>query len=205
MNKSFILKIPYQYDEWDKLIQKNDNYSFFHSSAWTKVIKESYHYKLLLFGEKIKGNIPNFCPVVEVKSILTGCRGVSLAFSDHCEPIFESRDAFIKIFESIKDYGKNNKWKFIEFRGGYQFFKNQTHYTKYYQHVLELTENIDELYKNLRDSNKRNIKKAKKQKVQVYIDNSLEGLKKFYRLNCLTRKLHGCLLNHFLFSKIFFI
>jgi len=201
MNNYYILKTSHQYNQWDKLIQKNDNYSFFHSSAWTKVIKESYHYKLLLFGEKINGNISNFCPIVEVRSILTGYRGVSLAFSDHCEPIFENRDAFVKIFESIKNYGKNKKWKFIEFRGGYQFFKSQAPYAKYYRHVLELTKNIDDLYKNLRDSNKRNIKKAQKQKVQIYIDNSLEGLKKFYRLNCLTRKLHGLPPQPFSFFK----
>ena len=45
---------PLDYAQWDKLILESNLYSFFHSNAWIKVLRESYGYKPLFFILKSK-------------------------------------------------------------------------------------------------------------------------------------------------------
>jgi len=49
----------------------------------------------------------------------------------------------------------------------------------------------DQVFLRLRNSTRRNIKKAIKAGVTVIIDNSLKSVKEFCRLNGMTRKMHG--------------
>jgi lipid II:glycine glycyltransferase (peptidoglycan interpeptide bridge formation enzyme) len=61
----------------------------------------------------------------------------------------------------------------------------------YFGHVLNLAIGESALLSGFRESTRRNIKKAKKEGVDVTICNSLESVAEFFRLNCLTRKMHG--------------
>ena len=47
------------------------------------------------------------------------------------------------------------------------------------------------IFSSFRDSTKRNIKKAVKEGVETNIYTSVESVREFYRLNCLTRREHG--------------
>ena len=58
----------------------------------------------------------------------------------------------------------------------------------YLGHTMDLDNGEEEVFSNFKDSTKRNIKKAIKEKVRVEIFNSLESIKEFYTLNCMTRK-----------------
>ncbi len=35
---------PIAYKDWDQLLLSTEQYSFFHSSAWAKVLYDSYNY-----------------------------------------------------------------------------------------------------------------------------------------------------------------
>ena len=61
---------------------------------------------------------------MEVNSFLTGQRGVSLPFTDYCEPIVGETNEFVVLFNSIIEYGKKKGWKYIELRGGERFLNN---------------------------------------------------------------------------------
>jgi len=192
---------PLELGDWDKLLLTHTNYSFFHSSAWARVLSESYKYKPLYFTTIENDKLSALIPVMEVNSFLTGRRGVSLPFTDYCEPIVPDKSCFQEITNSLIGYGKEAGWKYIEWRGGDSYFGNTTPSTFYYGHILDLNENEDELQNRFRDSTKRNIKKATKEGVDVKISNSFESLKAFYRLNCITRKHHGLPPQPFLFFK----
>jgi lipid II:glycine glycyltransferase (peptidoglycan interpeptide bridge formation enzyme) len=49
----------------------------------------------------------------------------------------------------------------------------------------------EKIFSNLRDSTRRNVKKAEKEKVEVQIEKSGDALGEFCRLNRLTRREHG--------------
>ncbi len=182
---------PLTFVEWDKLVLANNNYSFFHSSGWAKVLSTSYGYKPLYFSLIDRGKLRAVIPIMEVNSFLTGNRGVSLPFSDYCEPLNDETIDFRDVIHHIIDYGKKRKWKFIELRGGDQFLQEEPIFSEYYGHTLTLKRSEEEIFSSFRNSNKRNIKKAAKAGVAVKISNSLESTKAFYQLNCRTRKKHG--------------
>jgi len=63
---------PLDYDQWDKLILESNQYSFFHSYAWIKVLWESYGYEPHFFILNSKRGLPAVLPFMEVNSRYTG-------------------------------------------------------------------------------------------------------------------------------------
>jgi len=182
---------PSEYPNWDELLLTNGNYSFFHTSGWAKVISESYGYKLLYFTEIENEKLTALIPIMEIKSPLTGKRGVALPFTDHCPVIASDKKHFQQLFGKIIEYGKKAQWKTIELRGGEEYLRGNITSETYLTHSLDLTQSEKEILSTFRSSTKRNIQKAINKNVQVEVLNSFEYVKEFYRLNCQTRKEHG--------------
>lgn len=78
---------PMDFRGWDDLLASAPECTFFHTSAWAKVLWETYHYRPLYFTLLNDNKLLALMPIMEVKSIFTGLRGVSLPFTDYCEPI----------------------------------------------------------------------------------------------------------------------
>lgn len=130
-------------------------------------------------------------PVMEVKSYLTGKRGVSLPFTDFCDPIIDDQISVGNFFTFAKDFGKDQGWRYLEVRGkGYQFEKFLAS-ASFYRHILPLADGREALFHRFRKGTKSSIKKAEKDGVKVEMFTSIESLREFYKLNCITRKFHG--------------
>ena len=117
---------PTNYAGWDDLLLSTPGHSFFHSSAWARVLKDSYGYTPLYFATIKNGHFSALVPVMDVNSILTGKRGVSLPFTDYCEPIIDKDKDFADLFNSLIEYGKSRGWKYIELRGGDKYFSPES-------------------------------------------------------------------------------
>lgn len=182
---------PIDYPAWDDLLLSCSGYTFFHSSAWAKVLHESYHYTPIYFTVFDNGRLLALMPVMEINSFFTGRRGVSLPFTDYSEPIISNGIQFQDVIEHIIEYGKNGGWRFLEIRSVNSLTPLTFPSLTYLRHTLDLSQNEDQIASKFRHSTKRNIKKAIKEGVKVNIFNSLESIKEFYKLNCITRKHHG--------------
>lgn len=192
---------PLSYKGWDELLMSSEGYSIFHSQAWARVLHDSYQYHPLYFTIIDKGKLSALVPVMEVKSALTGRRGVSLPFTDYCQPIVSDETQFREILNYINQYGKEAGWKFFELRGGNGLQLNAASSSYYYTHTLELGEGEEEVFLKFRDSTKRNIKKAIKNKVQAAVHRSPESVQEYYQLHCLTRRRQGLPPQPFYFFK----
>lgn len=182
---------PTKIPNWDQILLNTPGYSFFHSSAWARVLKEAYGYLPRYFAEIQNGRFSILVPVMEINSFLTGKRGVSLPFTDYCEPICEVANQFEGIWGQIQEKGRTWGWKSIEIRGGQSFFSASPSSSIYLGHVLKLAAQGDAIKKGFRDSTKRNIKKAGGEGVTVETSNSLQSLMNFVKLNQITRRAHG--------------
>jgi hypothetical protein len=180
---------PLDYPAWDDLVLSSQGYSFFHSSSWARVLRESYGYNPLYFTQVDDGRLLALIPVMEVKSFLTGHRGVSLPFSDYCEPLIADSSLFRDVFSRLVEYGSGSGWKFVELRGGDDYIWDFP-CAQYVVHSLELRDEV-QTFLNFRSSTKRNIKKAIRSGVKANVCRSEESVSEFYRLNCITRKEHG--------------
>ena len=196
---------PINYEGWDELLLTNDKTTFFHTSAWARVLHESYRYKPLYFTLIDNGKLKALISIMEIKSFLTGLRGVSLPFADHCPPIAESEEDFNNTFNEVINYGKKADWKTIDLKCCSKYLRGTAlPFETFLTHDLNLTQTEQKMYSTLRDSTKRNINKANQKGVQVIIDNSTESVKEYYRLNCVTRKKHGLPPQpYFFFKKIY--
>jgi hypothetical protein len=195
---------PLEIPNWDDLVLATGKASFFHSSAWARVLHESYGYKPLYFASFEDGELISLMPFMEVSSWLTGKRGVSLPFTDQVSAIAPDKTMFEKLVKGVTDYGEKAGWKYIEWRDGALFPEEENASESHYIHELNLLKTERELFSGLRDSTRRNIEKANKAHVSVEVSQSLGSVKSFYRLNCITRKRHGLPPQPFyFFNKIF--
>ena len=192
---------PLKHRGWDDMVLSTKDYSFFHSSSWAHVLSESYAYKPLYFTILDKSRMLALLPLMEINSFLTGKRGVSLPFSDYCEPMVSDGVSFREIFDFVITYGKRKGWKYLEFRGAQAFFEKEKPTELFFGHTLDFGEGAENILTRFRESTRRNIKKAEKEGVRVSASTSLDDMKVFYNLNCLTRKYHGLPPQPFSFFK----
>ncbi|NIP40180.1 MAG: GNAT family N-acetyltransferase [Candidatus Aenigmarchaeota archaeon] len=191
MSYEFKIVNPIEYPGWNELISVFPDATVFHTSNWAKVLAESYSYRPRYFcsfnGQELTGAIP----VMEVNSFLTGKRGVSLPFSDFCEPLVSEGVCYHELFEKAVEYGKSVGWKYLELRGGEKYRGTDEVFGDYATHSLELYRDNERQFQGFRNSTRRNVRKALKEGVKTEISSSQEAVKGFYRLNCMTRREHG--------------
>jgi hypothetical protein len=143
-------------------------------------------------------------PFMDVKSILTGRRGVSLPFTDYCEPLISGDINFKDVLDRIVQYGKRVNWEYIEMRGGERHLPGEPASSRFIGHHLDISREESEIYRALKNTFKRNVKKADTSGVGVRFLNRREAVDEFYRLNCITRKRHGLPPQpHLFFRKIY--
>ena len=195
---------PADYPDWDDLLNTNSAASFFQCSSWTKVLADTYKYTPLYFTSIVDGQLRNLIPIMEVNSILTGSRGVSLPFSDYCEPIINDQQRIGEMIDNIVNYGRKAGWKYIELRSGKPLSEDWPCFGSYYGHTLNLSRNPATVFSGFKRTIKQNINKARKNGVEIREYHDLASIKEFYRLNCLTRKRHGLPPQPYVFFKKIF-
>lgn len=182
---------PLEFHGWDALVLTADNYSFFHSSAWIRVLCESYGYKPVFFALSHGGNLSAVIPMLEVRSHLTGHRGVSLPFSDYCKPLTFDGARLYRVPDALIGEAKRAGWKYLDFRGEGIVSSATPVWSRYVCHGLKMPADEKGLLAGFHKNTLRNIKKAEASGVRVVMSESLESLQDYYRLHCLTRKRQG--------------
>jgi len=175
---------------WDEALESCPGASFFHTTRWARVLVDSYGYKPAYFCSG--GKPPSvLVPLMEVSSFLTGKRGVSLPFSDYSSPLFDRMTDPMEAMDQLIRHGRSAGWKYIEIRDPDRFKEGIPTFTTYIGHVLDLERTEETLYSSFRGSTKRSIRKAQNEGVEVRRSTSLESVRAYYRLHCMTRRTHG--------------
>src|SRR5438876_5975350 len=108
---------PLEIPGWDGLISSHKDASFFHSASWAGVLRDTYghapHYFCAADGVRLSA----FLPVMEVNSLFTGRRGVSLPFTDECPFLSDGSVSAEDLFKEVTDFGKRRQWNYLECRG----------------------------------------------------------------------------------------
>lgn len=177
---------PLERSDWDAEIAARKESSFFHGSAWLKVLTSTYGFTPRFF--EADGTI---WPFMEVNSWLTGRRGVSLPFTDDCEPLGANSKNCCEIFSAAQEFGKQRGWKYLEARGGLNFLSGAKASISFFGHRVPLATSETAMFEKLESSMRRAIRKAEKEGVTVEIAQSESAMRDFFKLQCLTRQRHG--------------
>jgi hypothetical protein len=182
---------PTRVPEWDERLSRHPDATVFHTSAWARVLSETFGYLPSYFTIIMEGRFVALLPFMEIRSWLTGTRGVSLPFTDECAPILSDdigyEGAVLRVIGHVGDRG----WKTFEFRGRIRGMGNLPASAEYVTHDLDLSPGEEDLFSRFRPNVQRNIRKAEREGISVANDPTPDGVREFYRLICLTRREHG--------------
>ena len=200
LNGSIQAVNPLDEPGWDAMVLTHPGYTFFQSRAWAQVLHRTYGFQPVYFTARDGNRLLAQLPVMEVKSWLTGRRGVSLPFTDVCPPLTSDPILFPALLGEVKKYGASRRWKYLEWRGsGSHFgFENPGREPaalvpslSFHGHVISLTQSKDSLFQRFDSGVCRAIRKAERAGVKGEIANDLASVRVFYSLHCQTRRRHG--------------
>ncbi|HVZ83087.1 MAG TPA: GNAT family N-acetyltransferase [Terracidiphilus sp.] len=179
---------------WAEFVERHESASVFHSVPWLEAIKRTYGYKPLVYTTTPpSAPLGNGIVLCEVHSWLTGRRIVSLPFSDHCEPLFDSEASSAVIGEEFHRAVKKGKWKYVEVRPQSEMaaFAGSAEQPPSVLHLLDISPPSEEIYKRAHKTCIRNaVKRADRAGIRYESGNSEQLLGIFYRLLIQTRRRH---------------
>lgn len=177
---------------WDEMVSSHPGASVFHTAAWAGILADAYGYRPLYLVDRAgAGSSPSILPLIEVRSPLTGRRGVCLPFSDSVPPLVEDGGDLANLLAEASSIGRNLGWRYLEIRGGKPVRPGIDPSVIYAEHVLRLDRPAGDLFQSLRENMRRNVRKAGSEGVTVDFGHSGKHIEEYFRLHCLTRKMHG--------------
>jgi hypothetical protein len=182
---------PRDYPGWDRLVLSHPDFSFFHSVAWAKVLCRTYGHKPIYLRFSQGEQLAALIPLLEVRSCVTGRRGVSLPFCDFCDPLLFGRLDTAAVVSKLLELARERKWKYFELRGERTSTPSALPAAMFYGHRLDLRSGSEDLFARLKGSTRNAIRKAKRSGLKVRLTRSREAILEYYRLHVQTRKRHG--------------
>ncbi len=182
---------PLRDPDWDRLVVSHPDYTFFHSAAWAKVLHKTYRHEAVYLRCCRSGKPVALVPMMDVRSPLTGRRGVCLPFTDFCGPLmFEEGDVPL-VMEKLCDLARERKWKYFEIRDGKTLRPSAASGLAFYGHTLDLRGSPEELLARLKSSVRRALRKADRSDLSVQVTRIREAILEYYQLHIQTRRRHG--------------
>jgi hypothetical protein len=185
---------PFTGSTWDARLSGLPGATLFHSTAWGRVLHDTYgyspHYLLFTDGDQTLGMLP----LMGIRSWLTGKRGVSLPFTDACAPLCSEQSSFSTLLKAAHALGRTLGWRTLEIRGGCEWFQSVPSFqpsTSFLGHHLAIASDETALFAGVEGSVRRAVRKAEQSKLQIEVSSSLSAMAVFYGLMCQTRKRHG--------------
>jgi hypothetical protein len=181
---------PLEERGWDALLATHSGSSFFHSSAWARVLNETYGHRPFYFCKIVDGRLEGLLPIMEVSSRLTGTRGISLPFTDFCSPLSVKQEPWNPYPLAIL-HGESRGWRYLECRSRNGQWPGASASLSFYGHLIHLDHGSERLFKELKGPVRTGIRKAQASKLRIEFGTDLEAMTGFYSLHCLSRRRHG--------------
>jgi lipid II:glycine glycyltransferase (peptidoglycan interpeptide bridge formation enzyme) len=182
---------PLEYPGWDALVAAHPNGSFFHGSAWARVLRETYGHQPAYFGVIVRGRMLGLLPVMEVKSMLKGRHGVALPFTDHCAVLGSETVAPPQLWQTCLRRGHTRGWRSFECRGMADDMDGARPSQSFYSHRLNLSQGAEQLWTHFKSRVRTPIRRAQEAGVKIEFESGAEAVKAYYSLHCQTRRKHG--------------
>jgi hypothetical protein len=185
-------------DRWEDLVARHPKASVFHQRGWLEALARTYGYEPIVFTTSSPtAELKNGLVFCRVSSWLTGCRLVSLPFSDHCEPICDSAEEMNSLISYSQAVMERQGWQYLELRpinedfgqpGAGSGFRPAGNY---FLHVIDLRPDLDDVFRSLnKDSVRRRIQRGEQAGLVEKCGTSPELLRDFYNLLITTRSRH---------------
>jgi Acetyltransferase (GNAT) domain len=182
---------PLRGSDWDHAVASHPESNCFHTSAWARVLHQTYKHQPFYLQFFHKRRLVALVPLMEVRSPFTGRRGVCLPFSDCCEPLIFEPDTAAMVRDRLLTFAQERQWHHLEVRGGKSFHLGPAAASRFYGHALDLTGDSTGMLGRFAGSVRRAIRKAERSEVSALVIPKRGAVEEFYRLHVETRRRHG--------------
>jgi hypothetical protein len=189
---------PLTDSRWMPFLQQHSDASIFHTAGWLEALHLTYGYEPVAFTHSAPGTeLRDAIVFCRVNSWITGCRMVSLPFSDHCQPLLEGEESFQQFLSSLKSAFEREKWKYFEIRP--LFWPGPAMVgdlgpcqgDRFHFHKLDLEPDLDTLFRGFHKSCiQRKIRRAERENLTYEEGRSGALRDRFYSLLVATRRRH---------------
>jgi hypothetical protein len=186
---------------WDREVDGHPGKTAFHTSAWAKVLVATYGHRPVYLRLSDGGKGTTLLPLMEVRSWLTGRRGVALPFSDECGPLTHAGFEAPQFVKALTELAQRRGWKHFEVRGGVRLHDDINGEPSFCAHSLDLLRSEQEVFDGFDSSVRRAIRKAERSGLKVRVGREFRAIEQYYRLHVQTRKKHGVPPQPFQFFK----
>jgi hypothetical protein len=128
---------PLLYQGWDSLLAAHPGSSFFHMTAWARVLHETYGHFPIYFSRFVDGRLEELLPIMEITSPFTGCRGVSLPFTDVCSALQTTLHPRA-LHQLAIEHSRRRNWHSLECRSNDSEWPGASPSLNYYGHAIDL-------------------------------------------------------------------
>lgn len=178
-------------------MERHPRSSIFHTRGWLEALHRTYGYEPVVYTTSSPlEHLGNGIVLCKIDSWITGRRMVSLPFSDHCEPLVDSKEEWQFLAASVIEDTRWEGCKYVEVRpltiqpelaGQAEMAVSKS----FFLHTVDLRPGSKELFSTFHKSCvQRKIRRAERERL-TYIDGrSRELVEEFYRLLMETRRRH---------------
>jgi CelD/BcsL family acetyltransferase involved in cellulose biosynthesis len=182
---------PLTDSSWDKSVTSHPRATVFHTSAWARVLADTYGHRPCYLRLTAQNEPLALVPMMEVRSFLTSLRGICLPFSDSCAPLLLGSAGAGVIARKLRQIGRERNWSYFEVRDRSILPEGAASSESYWSHKLDLTKGKEALSANFSSSARRALRKAERSGLAVNIRTDPEAMSLFYSLHVRTRRKHG--------------
>jgi len=182
---------PLQHPEWDAWVGRFGGAQFFHGRNWARVLCETYGHRPIYPCRRAEVGISGALAVMEVRSALTGRRGVALPFTDFCYTLGADQEDGKPFFEAAIAEGKRRGWRYFECRNGDDGGPAATPSLSFWGHEIDLTVGSRKLFEGMSSGSRRAVRKAEKAGLKIEFGTDAASMEAYFELHCQTRKRHG--------------
>lgn len=177
---------------WSSFVEKHPQASVFHTRGWLEALQRTYRYSPIAFTTSSPSEaLDNALLCAWVPSWLTGRRLVSLPFSDHCQPLFDSTEHLDMVLDYLRAKSELESCRYVEVRPTSGALRGFHQSSSYYLHRVDLQPSLSEIWRGFDKSCvQRRIRHAQRAKLIGKSGLSEKLLSDFYELLILTRKRH---------------
>jgi CelD/BcsL family acetyltransferase involved in cellulose biosynthesis len=186
---------PLTGDAWDRHVVAHPDHTVFHRGAWARVLHNSYGHRPHYLRFARGGSTVALIPMMEVRGMVTGRRGVCLPFSDYCQPLLSDGCDVNFVRSHLAELAGDMGWKHLEIRGNGEPSRMELaelpETPTYFGHELGLQGEADAQFAGFASSVRRAIRKAERAGLSASVSTSWDAVRHFFELHVRTRRRHG--------------
>ncbi len=184
--------IDTQDPRWLAFIETRPDAVIFHHPAWINLLAQTYRYTPRILAHcSQSGEILAALPLMEINSILTGRRWVSLPFSDYCKPLAVDDTALQEFTHRLAALGGQPETSRIELRWQFPPQEGITPYQHHVLHLNQLDPDFEVVVNKIHKRMRKHLRQVERSDLRVEMGVKPQDVRKFYQLQLDTRRRHG--------------